>query len=64
MLKSETPTPTERTEDLEESMMSSLESNPAAPVATRRDELDLAPLSKSLDLAPLSKSLEKGSFSA
>jgi len=64
VLKSETPTPTERTEDLEESMMSSLESNPAAPVATRRDELDLAPLSKSLDLAPLSKSLEKGSFSA
>ena len=53
MLKSETPTPTERTDDLEESMLSSLESIPT-PVA-RQDEPDLT---------PLSKSFEKGSFSA
>ena len=52
VLKSETPTPTERTDDLEESMPSSLESNPT-PVA-RQD---------GPDLTPLSKSFEKGSFS-
>ena len=51
VLKSETPTPTERTEDLEESMPSSLESNPT-PVASQ-DAPDLTALSKSFESGSL-----------
>ena len=52
VLKSETPTPTERTEDLEESMPSSLESNPT-PVAREQDAPDLTALSKSFESGSL-----------
>jgi len=58
VLKSETPTPTERTEDLEESMPSSLESNPT-PVASQ-DAPDLTALSKSFESGSLFARIEPG----
>ena len=53
VLKSETPTPTERTEDLEESMPSSLESNPTPVNAREQDAPDLTALSKSFESGSL-----------